>query len=182
MLENSTIARPYATAVFELARDAGQVEAWSATLELLSALVSDKTMRELIANPKVSRQQLQELVFDVCGDKLDGPGHNLGRNLVKTLVQAERLQYSPYIRDLYEQMRAQAEGKIEVELVTAYPLEPAQQDEIARIMAERLGKRVNVKTAVDAVLIGGAVIRAGDSIIDASLRGRLNEMHNELIR
>lgn len=90
MLENSTIARPYASAVFELAQETDQAEEWSVTLELLGVLASDRNMRQLMTNPKISRQQLQDLVFEVCGDGLSG----LGRNLVKILVQAGRLQLS----------------------------------------------------------------------------------------
>ena len=178
MLENSTIARPYATAVFELAQETGQVEEWSAMLGLLGVLTSDKDMRQLITNPKVSRQQLQDLVFDVCGAGLS----DLGRNLVKVLVGAGRLQYTANIKDQYEQMRATAEGKVDVEVVTAYTLDEQQQDSIAGIMAGRLGKQVNIVTSIDESLIGGAIIRAGDSVIDASLRGRLTELRNELVR
>ena len=178
MLENSTIARPYATAVFELAQETGQVEEWSAMLGLLGVLASDKDMRQLITNPRVSRQQLQDLVFDVCGAGLS----DLGRNLVKLLVGAGRLQYTANIKDQYEQMRAAAEGKVDVEVVTAYTLDQQQQDSIAGIMAGRLSKQVNIVTSVDESLIGGAIIRAGDSVIDASLRGRLTELRNELVR
>ena len=178
MLENSTIARPYASAVFELAQETGQAEEWSATLELLGVLASDKNMRQLTTNPKISRQQLQDLVFEVCGDGLSG----LGRNLVKILVQAGRLQYAPSIKNQYEQMRAAAEGRVEVEVVAAYALDDQQQAGIAETISERLGKQVNISTSVDESLIGGAVIRAGDSIIDASLRGRLTELRNELAR
>ena len=112
----------------------------------------------------------------MCGGGLSGPG----RNLVKVLVQADRLQYTAVIKDQYEQMRADAEGKVEVEVVTAYPLDGQQQDSIAGITSGRLGKQVNIKASVDGALIGGAIIRAGDSIIDASLRGRLTELRNEL--
>ena len=178
MLENSTIARPYASAVFELAQETDQAEEWSATLELLGVLASDKNMRQLMTNPRISRQQLQDLVFEVCGDGLSG----LGRNLVKVLVQAGRLQYAPSIKNQYEQMRAAAEGRVEVEVVAAYALDDRQQAGIAENIAGRLGKQVNIKTSVDESLIGGAVIRAGDSIIDASLRGRLTELRNELAR
>ena len=106
----------------------------------------------------------------------------LGRNLVKILLQAGRLQYAPSIKNQYEQMRAAAEGRVEVEVVTAYALDDQQQAGIAESIAGRLGKQVNIKTSVDESLIGGAVIRAGDSIIDASLRGRLTELRNELAR
>ena len=178
MLENSTIARPYATAVFELAQETGQVEEWSATLELLGMLAADSNMRQLMTNPKVSREQLRDLVFDVCGDRLSGPG----RNLARLLVQADRLQYAQNIKTQFEQMRATAEGKVDVEVVTAYSLDEQQQDSIAGTISERLGKQVNISTSVDEALIGGAVIRAGDSIVDASLRGRLAQLHNELVR
>ncbi len=176
MLETSTIARPYATAVFELAQETGQVEEWSAMLGLLGVLTSDKDMRQLITNPRVSRQQLQDLVFDVCGAGLS----DLGRNLVKLLVGAGRLQYTANIKDQYEQMRAAAEGKVDVEVVTAYTLDEQQQGSISEIMAGRLSKQVNIVTSVDESLIGGAIIRAGDSVIDASLRCRLTELRNEL--
>ena len=176
MLENVTIARPYATAVFELAQESQQVAEWSSMLDLLGLLVSDPDMRRLIFNPKVSSEQLQELIFDVYRDGLS----DTGRNLVKILVQAERLQYAPQIKQLYEQMRADAEGRLEVEVVTAYELDQQQQDTIAGTISARLGKQVNIVTSIDQSLIGGAVIRAGDSIIDASLRGRLTEMRNQL--
>ncbi len=176
MLENVTIARPYATAVFELAQESQQVAEWSSMLDLLGLLVSDPDMRRLIFNPKVSSEQLQELIFDVYRDGLS----DTGRNLVKILVQAERLQYAPQIKQLYEQMRADAEGRLEVEVITAYELDQQQQDSIAGSISARLGKQVNIVTSIDKSLIGGAVIRAGDSIIDASLRGRLTEMRNQL--
>ncbi len=176
MLENVTIARPYATAVFELAQESQQVAEWSSMLDLLGLLVSDPDMRRLIFNPKVSSEQLQELIFDVYRDGLS----DTGRNLVKILVQAERLQYAPQIKQLYEQMRADAEGRLEVEVVTAYELDQQQKDTIAGSISARLGKQVNIVTSIDQSLIGGAVIRAGDSIIDASLRGRLTEMRNQL--
>ena len=112
----------------------------------------------------------------MCGAGLS----ELGRNLAKLLVQANRLQYASDIKDQYEQMRAAAEGKVDVEVVTAYTLDRQQQDSIAEIIAGRLGKQVNIVTSVDESLIGGAIIRAGDSVIDASLRGRLTELRNEL--
>ena len=164
--------------MFELAQETGQVEEWSAMLGILGLISSDKDMRLLITNPKVSWQQLQDLVLDVCGAGLSG----LGRNLAKLLVQANRMQYAYDIKEQYEQMRAAAEGKVDVEVVTAYTLDRQQQDSIAEIIAGRLGKQVNIVTSVDESLIGGAIIRAGDSVIDASLRGRLTELRNELVR
>ena len=103
------------------------------------------------------------------------------KNFVKVLVSASRLQYVPQIAQLFEAMRAEAEGTVEVEVSAAYELDQAQQDAIAKGMSARLGKKVNISTTVDGSLIGGVVIRAGDSVIDASLRGRLTELGNDLI-
>lgn len=176
MVENATAARPYATAVFELAQETGRIAQWADALALLSLITSDPALRRLSASPKVSRAQLQELVFEIGGDALSG----LSRNLVKTLIQAGRLQCAPDIRALFERMRAAAEGKIEAQAMAAYELDQGQQDAIAAALAARLGKRVELSASVDESLIGGVVIRAGDLVIDASLQGRLAGLRNQL--
>lgn len=178
MLENNSIARPYASAIYELAREHSNVAEWSAMLELLATVTTDANLRRLIFNPKVSRARLQELVLEVCGSALD----TYGQNLVKLLIQAERLHYTPHIKELYEQLRAHEEGRLEVEVITAYELDQQQRDDIAAAIKARSGKAVNISASVDAALIGGAVIRTGDAVVDASLRGRLTRLHNELVR
>ena len=105
---------------------------------------------------------------------------NQARNFVKILVAASRLQYASQIADLFESMRAQAEGTVDVEVSAAYELDQSQQDAIANGISARLGKKVSISANVDESLIGGAIIRAGDSVIDASLRGRLNKLSNDL--
>ncbi len=176
MLENATVARPYASAAFELAQEAGQVSHWSDMLGLLSVIFSDQDMRRLIFNPRISAQQLQDLIFDICGGRLC----DAGRNFVNILIQAERLQYAPSIKALFDEMRAKAEGRVDVEVIVAYELDQQQEEAIAKVIANRLGRQVNISTSVDGALIGGAIIRAGDAVIDASLRGRLNELHHQL--
>ncbi len=176
MLEKTTIARPYAQAVFELAQESSGNAEWSAVLDLLKRIIADEQMRLLLNNPKVSHKQLQELVIEVGGDSFS----QQAKNFVKVLVNAGRLQYAPQISLLFEAMRAEAEGTIEVQVSAAYELEAAQQETIAKRMSARLGKQVKITTTVDETLIGGAVIRAGDSVIDASLRGRLAELSNQL--
>ena len=178
MPENNSIARPYATAVYELARESSRVPEWSGTLDLLALVTADADLRALIFNPKVSRARLQELVLEICGEALD----RHGQNLVKLLIQAERLHYAPHIRELYEQLRAQAEGRLEVTVVTAYELDQQQRDSIAEALGARSGKTVNVNASIDESLIGGAIIRMGDAVVDASLRGRLDQLRNELAR
>lgn len=177
MLEKTTIARPYAQAVFELAQETSGVSEWSDALAVLSQIVSDSQMRLLVNNPKISHEQLQDLVIGIGNDAFPQPF----RNFVKVLVSASRLQYAPQVAELFEAMRAEAEGTIDVEVRAAYELDQAQEDNIARRISERLGKKVKISSTIDESLIGGAVIRAGDSVIDASLRGRLNEMANDLV-
>ncbi|NKB36625.1 MAG: F0F1 ATP synthase subunit delta [Gammaproteobacteria bacterium] len=176
MLEKTTIARPYAQAVFELAQESGAVAEWSSALDLLKRIVSDEQMQVLFNNPKVSDQQLQNLVIEIAGDALGvQPG-----NFVKILVAASRLQYATQVAELFEAMRAEAEGTVDVEVSAAYELDQAQQDGIANGISKRLGKKVSINVNIDETLIGGAIIRAGDSVIDASVRGRLTKLGNDL--
>jgi len=176
MLEKTTIARPYAQAVFELAQESAGSADWSAALNLLKRIVADEQMHLLLNNPGVSHTQLQELVIEVGGDGFT----QQAKNFIKVLVSAGRLQYAPQISQLFEAMRAEAEGTIEVQVSAAYELDAAQQDTIAKQISLRLGKQVKISATVDNTLIGGAVIRAGDSVIDASLSGRLAELSNQL--
>lgn len=178
MQEKATIARPYARAAFEQARDEGKFRDWSGMLQLLAAVASDPLMRSVISNPKVSEEQLCALVTDVCGKSLSPSG----RNFAKVLVAAGRLDVVPEVRVQFEQMRARQEGTADVLVITAYELDEAQHKRIAEIMKKRLGKQIDVSTEVDRSIIGGVIIRAGDSVIDASLRGRLRQLGNEFAK
>lgn len=172
MQETTTIARPYAGAVFEQAQSDGELQKWSAMLHILNQVASDPAMQTLIKNPKVGRQQLADIILDICGDRLN----KHGRNFVSILIDAGRLPVMPQICKLFEEKKAEAVGIAEVEVISAYPLEDQQQEKIKQVMAKRLGKKVQITAHVDQSLIGGAVIRAGDSVIDASLRGRLKQL------
>jgi len=174
MQENITSARPYARAAFEQASADGELGLWSGMLELLGRIASDPLMRTLIKNPKVSHDQLTGIVLDLCGDRLN----EKGRNFVHILVASRRLSVAGEIHRLYEEHKAEAEGVAGVEVISAYPLEDSQREQIKQIMTRRLGKKIEITTHVDQSLIGGAVIRAGDSVIDASLKGRLQQLGN----
>ncbi|MGI9228235.1 MAG: F0F1 ATP synthase subunit delta [Gammaproteobacteria bacterium] len=176
MLEKTTIARPYAQAVFELAQEAGDEAVWADSLALLNRIVADPQMQSLLGNPRVTQEQLLA-IFDAVGADQISPA---ARNLVRVLADAGRLRYMPQIVRLFEAMRAEAEGKVEVRVSSAYELNDAQQQQIADDISRRLGKQVSLSVTVDAALIGGAVIRMGDSVIDASLSGRLQALGNAL--
>ena len=176
MQEDTTIARPYAQAAFECAREQGQLEAWSKMLSFLSLLAADPTMRKIIQDPRIPRARLLELIFDIGGEYL----LEQGRNFLKLLVEAGRIQLAPAIARLYEELRAEAERVVDVNVITAYALDNTQEQVIAEAVKKRTGKNVKVSTLVDRGLIGGVVVRIGDRVIDASVRGRLQQLASQL--
>ncbi|OGT87397.1 MAG: ATP synthase F1 subunit delta [Gammaproteobacteria bacterium RIFCSPLOWO2_12_FULL_52_10] len=176
MQANITAARPYARAVFELARDAGDFVPWSAMLDLLDKVVADPQMQPLLGNPTIKRSVLAGLLQDICGDRLTVQG----RNFVKVLADAGRLVLAPQIALLYEQQRTAAEGITIVEVISAYPLDDKEKQKISAAMTQRLGRQITITTRIDKQLIGGVVIRAGDAVIDASVLGRLRQLGNIL--
>lgn len=176
MQEKITIARPYAVAAFEQASDEGKLKDWSTMLHVLSLVVSDPQMQAIQDNPKLKSAALLDIVLDICGNYLS----DSGRNFVRVLVNVGRLSMAPQIYMLFEQKRMAAEGVAEVEIVSAYPLESAQQQKITDAMGKRLGKKIEISSRTDKSLIGGALIRVGDSVIDASTRGRLKQLGNIL--
>ena len=176
MQENITIARPYAQAVFETASGDNNFADWSAILELLSDIVADPQMQSLLRNPTIKSDFLADMIIEICGDRT----RDEGRNFIRVLAAARRLALAPQIRTLFEQQRAEAEGVVEVTVKSAYPLEQGEIDRIAGAMGRRLGKKTFVTTIVDKDLIGGVVIRTGDSVIDASVMGRLKQLGSHL--
>lgn len=178
MAETITIARPYAQAVFDIAADAKAFGRWSDALQLLTLVVSDPAMNALIRNPRVPREQHSEIVIDVCGDALDEGA----RNLVRVLADNQRLALLPEIAALYEEYRAEAEKVVQADVASAFPLSPEQQEAIAASLKKRLGRDVTLECRIDESLIGGAVIRAGDLVIDGSVTGQMDRLASALSR
>ncbi len=176
MQENTTAARPYAIAAFDQALNENKLSAWSQMLNLLNMVISDQQMQSVLKNPRLDADSLSDFVLDICGDQLS----ETGKNFVKVLTDAGRLSLVPQIFTLFEQKRADAEGMVDIEVISAYPLTTDQQDKIADAMGKRFGKKIQITSRLDESLIGGAVIRAGDAVIDASVRGRLKQLGSEL--
>jgi F-type H+-transporting ATPase subunit delta len=172
MSENSTVARPYAKAVHEIARERGQADAWSALLEIGAAAVADDGFQRLLASPEHSEAALADLIIGICGEHAD----ELGRNFFRVLAENERLGCLPEIRQEYERLRAEDENVVDVEISSAVPLSDGQREAYAASLRQRLGKTVRLHCGTDETLLGGAVIRAGDLVIDGSLRGRLERL------
>ncbi len=174
--EKTTIARPYAEAVFGRARETDQLDLWSDMLELLSAVVRSPEISGLIDNPKLSREQLQELMLEIGGGHLNDEG----QNFVKIVVANDRLPLLPEIALHYEQLKRENQGVLKVEVHSAYALNAAQQKELSSALAARLGREIEISAEKDPALIGGVLIRAGDLVIDGSVRGQLRKLANEL--
>ena len=177
MAEVSTIARPYALAAFKQAEQEEALAEWSEMISLLARVVSDRQMKSILASPKVKREQLADLIIEICGDSLS----RTGGNFVRVLAEKSRLSYLPEVEKIFEEERAESEGRSRVDIRSAFELDDAQKSQITSIMSARLGTDVTLSVQVDDSLIGGVVIRAGDLVIDASLRGRMNRLANSLL-
>jgi len=172
MAEKSTIARPYAEAIFALAKEQSKLKDWSAMLQAAASVVADADMQSMISNTNVSKQQVADLIIDVCGKGFS----NEGKNLVRLLSDNRRLSMLNEIAAQYEILRADEEKTIEAEVVSAFEVSAAQQKQIASKLKARLGREVNLTCRVDASLIGGAIIKAGDLVIDGSTKTQIQKL------
>lgn len=176
MAELSTVARPYAEAAFKLSREAGTAQKWSDTLAFLDAVLQNSQVRELIGNPRVTRQALVQLITDVAGQHLDVEG----ARFVEALVENGRLSLIGLIRSQYEALRRANEGLVDAEIVSAFELDAQQTAELVKQLEAHLKRGVRPQVSVDSALIGGVRIRVGDLVIDHTVRGRLDRMQAAL--
>ena len=176
MAERATVARPYAKAAFEYARDTQALARWSQGLKAAAETVADPRVAPLTKSPQWSAADLVSLITDVAGDKLDAGM----QNFVRVLAENRRLLLLPEIAAHYEKLRSAIENTIDVEVISAVPLDAAQAEKLERALSTRLKRRVRMQNAVDSTLLGGAVVRAGDLVIDGSLKGRLQRLATEL--
>ena len=178
MADNASIARPYAKAVFSLAEDAAAHEAWQAALARLSAISADDEFAALVSDPKIDSQRLTALMVDLAGDDLpDG-----AKNFINLLVQNDRVEALPSIQAQYIELVAQARAEVTAEVITAMPLNDEQRSSISSALEQRLGLKVKLEETIDADLVGGAVIKAGDMVIDGSVKGRIEKLSSALLR
>ena len=172
MAEAKTIARPYAEAAFALAREQKALAAWSGMLALIAAVAGDGQLQRLAADPRVSHEQLLGLLLGVCGDKLNREG----QNFLRALVENRRLAVTPEIAEVFEELKNAAEARIEAAVQSAFPMSAEQVKALEQGLTRKLARAVTVKVTIDPALIGGTLVRAGDLVIDASVRGRLAQL------
>lgn len=172
MAEAITIARPYAEAVFKLARDSGTLSSWSEMLGLIQAVVSEKQVNALIGNPQISSGKLREIILGICDKRLSEEG----RHLVSLLIENDRLDVLPQLSELFDQLKAQYESVLDAEIISAFPLDTAQLKKLVSVLEAKFRRKVNARVRVDDNLIGGVRIEIGDQVIDSSVYGKLEEM------
>ena len=186
MAELAPIARPYAQAVFEMARDSNQLAAWSSVLELAAAAAATSEFRALLQSPAADLQALVRLLAGICREQLKDCAPLAGgdaapaENLLRLLAENRRLAALPAIAEAYEALRARAENVLDVQVASATALDEAQQRSLAEALQKRLGKQVRLHLKLDPALLGGARLQVGDQVIDGSVRTRLEKLANAM--
>ncbi len=172
MAERATLARPYARAAFAQAQTGGALGVWSEMLANATAVVSDPRVKQLLLDPKVRNQQRIDFLAEMLGTKLT----EQGRNFLQMLAENRRLVLLPEIATMFETLRAEAEHTADVQVTSAVVLSDAQRQRLAAALNKRLKREVRLHCDVDPTLIGGAIIRAGDMVIDGSLKAQLDRL------
>jgi F-type H+-transporting ATPase subunit delta len=178
MAEKATIARPYAKAAFDYASERKAFAAWSQLLATAAAVVADARVAKLLNSPRVAPAELAQMIADIGGSSVD----EQGRNFLGTLAANRRLGLLPEIATMFEELRAEAEIVAEVQVTSALPLDDAQKQRLTGALKKRLKREVRLHVDIDASLLGGAIVRAGDLVIDGSLRARLERLAGAIAR
>lgn len=178
MAELATLARPYANAAFDVAKSDDELDRWSRMLALLAAAAQNDTVKILLSAPDVEEVQKAYRLAEICGPELN----DRGKRFVQVLASNKRLPLLPEIQEQFEALRAEEQATLDVTVESAYPLSDAEIEKLKDALSRRFQREVSMVSSVDASLIGGAVIRAGDTVIDGSLKGRLAKLAEAIQR
>ncbi|MBO1256773.1 F0F1 ATP synthase subunit delta [Alteromonas sp. 5E99-2] len=175
MSELTTVARPYAKAAFDFAVDKNAIEKWQEMLVFASEVAVNENMQDMLSGA-LAADTLAELFINVCGEQLD----ENGQNLIKILAENKRLPALPAISTLFNALKADYEKEIEVDVTAATELTAQQQDSLSASLEKRLARKVKLHCNVDASLVAGMVIKAGDTVIDGSIKSKLSRLSDAL--
>jgi F-type H+-transporting ATPase subunit delta len=176
MAELSTIARPYAEAAFEIAREKNALANWSGMLSLVASVASDARMRTALASPKLGDAEKESLFLSIAGEKLDADA----RSFVRVLIESDRIALAPQVLEIYEQRRHDAEGVATARIESALPVSDDELKGLRAALERRFHRKIEATVEVVPSLIGGARITVGDTVIDDSVLGKLTAMKNQL--
>ncbi|RUO59018.1 F0F1 ATP synthase subunit delta [Pseudidiomarina insulisalsae] len=175
MSELTTVARPYAKAAFDFALEQGAIEKWHEMITFAAAVASDESMATFLSSAETLEKKV-EVFINVCGDQLD----EKGQNFVRLMAENGRLKALPAVEDLYAELRAEHEKEITVEVTSAVELTQQQQDQLAQTLEKRFSRKVKLNCSVDAAIVSGLYIKAGDTVIDGTVRGKLDRLAHAL--
>ena len=176
MAELTTLARPYAKAVFDAAKEQDAVDSWGQALALAGLIAANKAVKNILANPGLSERRKAEPFFDTAEERFP----EALRNFLLILSETKRLALLPEISILFAFYRAELERTVNIKVSTAYEMTSDEQQQLARALSSKLERKVALETTVDRSLIGGVVVNSGDLVIDASVRGKLAKMAKAL--
>ena len=171
MSELTTVARPYAKAAFDYAVEANSVDAWHEMLVFAAEVSKDATITEYLSGG-ASVEQATDLFLKVCDVQLNGNG----QNLIKVMAENGRLLVLPQVLTQFSHLKAEYEKEVSVDVTSAVKLKVAQQKVISAALEKRLARKVKLNCSVDKNVVSGLVIKAGDMVIDGSVRGKLNRL------
>jgi F-type H+-transporting ATPase subunit delta len=175
MSEWTTIARPYAKAAFDYAVENKTIAQWQEMLVFAAEVSKNETVKSLLTG-SIAAEKLADIFNGVCGEQLD----QQGQNLVMILAENRRLQAFPEISVMFNQLKAEYDKEIDVDITSAVKLNKKQQTDIGKSLEKRLARKVKLNCSVDPELIAGVLIKAGDTVIDGSLRSKLNRLSDAL--
>ena len=176
MAEPSTIARPYAEAVFRLAVAQNKLADWSAALANLAAVTVDERISAAVGDPNLPATKAAGLLISILAGKLPADGENF----VRVLAENGRLDVVPQIRAQYDALKNEHEGVVEAEVHTAFDMDPAQVADLVTRLEKKTGRKVKARVSVDKALIGGVKVVIGDKVIDGSAKAQLAALENAL--
>lgn len=169
MAESLTIARPYAQAAYELARQHNSLQAWVEMLSIAAVISTNERVQAYIDNPEIGTKQKEDLFFSILGEKVN----EAGSNFIRLLLANDRLKVLPQIYELFKELKSEQEGQLSAKVSSAFPLTDTQTKELIENLQARFKRKVEIQVEVDKDLIGGVIVEIGDEIIDASARGKL---------
>ena len=176
MAELATIARPYAEAAFELARDEQALPAWSQMLRFAATIIGDERVAAALDNPRLDAAAKESLLLSIGGDRFDAQA----RNFIRVLVEGERVTLLPQIAAMFDTLKNEAEATARATIESAFALTDAQLAELQGALEKRFGKKMETTVIVNPDLIGGARVTVGDAVLDGSVQAKLAAMHAQL--